>query len=467
MLNQLTAHDILNAKIECFKRRIFDFITDRDGKSHVKQKEALNVLTDTETEEQFYGGAAGGAKSWTGCAWLGFSCLLYPGTKWFIGRNELKRITESTLITFYKVAKEYGFTHRFKFNGQKNYILFDNGSRIDLLELKFLPSDPLFERFGSTEYTGGWIEEGGEVKFGAYEILKTRIGRHLNDHYDLIAKLFVTLNPKKNWVYSKIYKLYKESRLPRVIKFLQALVTENPFIESGYIERLNRLSNKNQKERLRYGNWEYDDDPSTLIDYESISDYWNPPNLKGEGKKYLTVDVARKGRDNTVFRVWLGWLCIERKSMAISKVNEVVDEAKKMMQKHQIPKSRTIADEDGVGGGVVDYLDCEGFVNNSRPLNGENYDNLKSQCSFGMAKKIVDREAGEISENPDVEERTSEEMEQVKEKNIDKDGKKAIVGKDVMKEKLGRSPDEWDSIMMRYYFEIAPKPMKLTRSKLL
>lgn len=42
--------------------------------------------------------------------------------------------------------------------------------RIDFLDLQYKPSDPLYERYGSIEFTGGWIEEGGEVNFGAYTI---------------------------------------------------------------------------------------------------------------------------------------------------------------------------------------------------------------------------------------------------------------------------------------------------------
>jgi hypothetical protein len=72
-----------------------------------------------------------------------------------------------------------------------------------------------------------------------------------------------------------------------------------------------------------------------------------------------------------------------------------------------------------------------------------------------MAQKIVNREVGEICDNAEVKSITSEEMEQVKQKDIDKDGKVALIGKDIVKQMIGRSPDEWDSIMMRYYFELA------------
>ncbi len=47
-------------------------------------------------------------------------------------------------------------------------------------------------------------------------------------------------------------------------------------------------------------------------------------------------------------------------------------------------------------------------------------------------------------------------MEQVKQKDIDKDGKLAMISKDDIKQNIGRSPDEADCIMMRMYFEIKP-----------
>lgn len=172
---------------------------------------------------------------------------------------------------------------------------------------------------------------------------------------------------------------------------------------------------------------------------------------------YLTMDIARKGKDNTVFRVWHGWVCIHREHIAKSGLVEVVDRAKKLQLRFGIPLSNTIADEDGVGGGVVDFLYCRGFVNNSRALNDENFNNLKSQCGFKMAKAICERKVGEITSDSSVVGITTEEMEQVKQKDIDKDGKVALVSKDVVKMNIGRSPDEWDSIMMRYWFELAPK----------
>ena len=104
--------------------------------------------------------------------------------------------------------------------------------------------------------------------------------------------------------------------------------------------------------------------------------------------------------------------------------------------------------------GVVDYLGCVGFVNNSRPALGENYDNLKNQCSIRMAKRIEAREVVEVCNDSNIIDIVSEEMEQIKLKDIDKDGKLGLIPKDKIKALIGRSPDDWDSIMMREYFEL-------------
>lgn len=419
----------------------------------LKQEYATYYLKDRETQEILYGGAAGGGKSALGCLWLIEMCQTYPGTRWLMGRAKLKTLKETTLNTFFELSSALNISNQFKFNGQDNVINFHNGSQIILKDLFLYPSDPEFDKLGSLEITGAFIDECNQLVYKAWQVVKSRI-RYKLTKYNLIPKILGSCNPAKNWVYKVFYRPYKDKTLPNRRKFVQALPTDNPHLPSSYLESLLSLD-KNSKERLYFGNWEYDDDPAALMDIDAIYDYFNPTHITKGTKKYLTVDVARKGKDKTVIRLWEGWLCTKRWEMAISKVNEVVDRIKALQQKYSVPISNVTVDEDGVGGGVVDYLPgCRGFVNNSRPLREENYDNLKSQCSFEMAKKIQNRECGEICDDQDIIQLTSEEMEQIKQKDIDKDGKIAIVPKDKIKENIGRSPDDWDSIMMRYIFEL-------------
>ena len=418
-----------------------------------KQENAVYYLKDNQTKEILYGGAAGGGKSALGCLWLIEMCQTYPKSRWLMGRAKLKALKETTLNTFFELSSNLGITDQFTYNAQANVIYWNNGSEILLKDLFLYPSDPNFDSLGSLEICGAFIDECNQVVYKAWQIVTSRCRYKLNE-FNLIPKVLGSCNPAKNWTYKEFYKRNRDNDLPKTKKFIQALPTDNPHLPKSYLESLLSLD-KNSKQRLYYGNWEYDDDPSTLIDIDSISDYWNPNHLKGEGNMYMTIDVARKGKDKTVFRVWHGWLVIYRYEIAKSGLDVVVRKAKELQLKYKVSNSNTIADEDGVGGGVIDFLNCKGFVNGSKALNDENYNNLKSQCGYKMAQKIVSREVGEICDNAEVKSITSEEMEQVKQKDIDKDGKVALIGKDIVKQMIGRSPDEWDSIMMRYYFELA------------
>ena len=372
-----------------------------------------------------------------------------------MGRAKLKALKETTLNTFFELAGKLEISNQFTFNAQTNVIYWDNGSEILLKDLFLYPSDPNFDSLGSLEICGAFIDECNQVVFKAWQIVTSRCRYKLNE-FGIIPKVFGSCNPAKNWTYKEFYKPDKDNILTGHRKFIQALPTDNPHLPQSYLDSLLSLD-KNSKERLYYGNWEYDDDPSTIMDMDAITDYFNPTHLTKGTDKYMTVDVARLGKDKTVFRIWEGMLCTYRYEIPKSGIDVAVKRAKDLQLKHGVSNSNTVADEDGVGGGFVDFLRCKGFVNNSSALNGENYNNLKSQCSILMAKLIQARGAGELCSDSDIKDQTAEEMEQVKIKDIDKDGKLAILPKEVVKEKIGRSPDDWDSIMMRYYFELAPK----------
>jgi phage terminase large subunit len=388
-------------------------------------------------------------------------CVQYPGSKWFIAREELKRLMGSTYITFLKVCSFHNIDKSsWTLNGQYNFIEFSNGSRIDLLDVKYLPSDPLYERFGSLEYTGGAIEEAGEVDFLAFDVLKSRIGRHLNKEFGIPSKILITCNPKKNWLYQIVYKPWKNKELPKEYAFIQALYGDNKHTAEDYGSNLAEIKDNSNRERLMYGNWEYDDDPSTLISYDAILDLWTNtvPEIKD---KYLTADIARYGQDKTVIYLWEGFKIYKYVVIDKSGIDQVITTIRTLLEEQQIPYSHTIVDEDGVGGGVVDGLrGIKGFVNNSTALENptshakENYANLKTQCYYLLAEQVNNRGIRIASYDTEMKTKLIEELEQVKTKDLDKEGKLKIVPKEEVKEKLGRSPDYSDALMMRMWFSL-------------
>jgi len=421
-----------------------------------KQQHAIYYLKDKTTKEIIYGGAAGGGKTALGCLWLIESCQKYSGSRWLMGRSKLKTLKATTLKTFFELSKKLEIDNQFTFNAQKSVIEWDNGSEIVLKDCFFYPSDPEFTELGGLELTGAFIDEIPQVTYKAWNIVMSRIRFKLKE-FDLIPKILGTCNPNKGWSYRLFYVPDKNGELIKKRKFIQALPTDNHHLPESYLQTLLELD-KNSRERLYFGNWEFDDDPSALIEYDAITAYFNGNHVIEGDKTYLTIDVARKGKDKTVFRVWKGWKCVKRISFKKSLINEIVDKAKELQVKYKIPNNNTIADEDGVGGGVVDYLGCNGFINNSRPLLGENYTNLKTQCSILMAKKINNLEVVEVCDDAEIITLISDEMAQIKYDNLDKDTKLSIVSKDKIKQNIGRSPDDWDSIMMRYWFELCKEP---------
>lgn len=437
-----------------------------------KQTIALDFLEDDITEEVLFGGAAGPGKTSIGCYWQLKKRFKYPGSRGFIGRAVMKTLKDTTLKTFFEIAKIQGLKRGLHFDltspqdkESPNCITFANGSLIFLRDLFLYPSDPDFDDLGSLEITDAFIDECGQVTQIAKDTLKTRIRFGL-DKWNLKPKILYATNPVKDWPYREFYKPSKENRLAVHRRFVPALVTDNPFISKAYIESLDKLPEGAQKQRLRFGNWEYDDDPATLIDYDKIVDCFSNVHVNGTGT-FITADIARYGSDKTVIGIWRGHR-VKLYSYEGLSVTESAAKIKEFKDRFGVGSSDIIADEDGVGGGVVDILKCKGFVNNSIPLpspqpqtdvkgniKNENFINLKSQCYFRLADRInsgglyIECEEG-------LKQIIIEELEQVKQHNMDKDGKRQVLPKDKVKELIGRSPDFADTLMMREWFELKP-----------
>lgn len=424
-----------------------------DTYGNEKQKDAARFWIDNETSEIIYGGSKGSGKSYLGCKLIFADALIYPETHFFIARKALNDLRKFTIPSVHEVFADWKLDGSYyKFNGQDNVFTLYNGSRVYLLEASYQPSDPLYYRFGSMQMTRGWIEEAGQFEEEAKNNLAASIGRWKNEKYGLKGKLLQTCNPSKNFLY-KDYKANKEGRLPEWKKFIQALPTDNKKLDAGYLESLNRSLSKNEKERLLFGNWEYDDDPATLCQYEKLLELFTNrfDNLKGE--KFITADIARFGSDKIVIGLWDGYTVTIYAYEKLA-IDETAKKIEALRVEHNIPLSRVVVDEDGVGGGVKDIIKCKGFVNNSKALDEENYENLQAQCAFKLAERINKNGIHIVSQDLKQNELIVEELEQLKQKDVDSDGKKGIVGKDKVKAIIGRSPDYRDMLLMREWFNL-------------
>ena len=125
-----------------------------------KQLQAVEAWIDDTTEEILYGGGKGGGKSYLGASLIFGDALIYPNTHYFIARAELTDLRKFTIPTIHEVFKNWGLKieEYTTFNGQDNCYNFTNGSKVFLLACKEIPSDPLFERFGSMQSQRSMVE---------------------------------------------------------------------------------------------------------------------------------------------------------------------------------------------------------------------------------------------------------------------------------------------------------------------
>jgi hypothetical protein len=398
-----------------------------------------------------YGGAAGGGKSFLGVFWLLYMCERYQGSRWLMGRAVAKTLKETTLNSFFDVCSIVGHKagRDYVYNQQTGQIQVGQ-STIILKDLFAYPSDPNFDDLGSLEITGAFIDEANQVSSKAKAIVGSRI-RYKLDEFGLTPKLLLTCNPARNWVYTDFYDPWRKGVLAPHRAFVPALVTDNSHISPHYIDNLRRLTGPD-RERLLLGNWDYDHDPAALMAPDAIMDIFTADHVEA-GKMAITADIARYGSDRTVIMLWSGLRVVHVTVMDRNAITEAAAAIRQLAEQEGVPRSRIVVDDDGIGGGVVDLLPgCVAFKGGGKVICAGEYQNLKAQCSYELAAHVND---GLVAWEPEAyHEEVSTELRWVKRDKVDSDGKLRILGKEKVKEGLGRSPDFADAMMMRMVLEL-------------
>lgn len=418
-----------------------------------KQNEALRVLGNSHPARVvLFGGAAGGSKSFIGCAWQISRRFKYPGTRGLIGRSKLDTLKKTTLKTFFEVASMFELqpNEHYTVNNQSNIITFANGSEIVLKDLFAYPSDPEFHALGGLELTDAYVDEAAQVSKRAIDILQSRIRFKLNQ-YELKPKMLLTCNPSKGWLYNEFYAPNKSGLLAQHLAFIPSLPTDNPHLPESYIETLRMLPEVDRR-RLLDGDWEFDESIDNIFAYDDLLRCFRDEPATGE--MYISADIARLGKDRSVICVWKGLHLIEINELRKQPITTVVTTIQQLCAKHAVKLSNVICDEDGVGGGVVDSLKCRGFLNGGRAKQSDRYTNQKAECYFKLAEIIEQNKLFlKVDSYRDV---IVQELDMIRRRQPEADGKLAVISKDEIQRMHGKSPDYADAIMMRMFFELYP-----------
>lgn len=470
-----------------------------------KQAQCWDTIYDDHTTEILYWGWVGSGKSFLICLYIASELLAYPWCRIALCREELKKLKLSTLNTLFAVFEQVGIKPKgYRYNENMWTITLQNKSQVVLVDLAYRPSDPDYAYLGSSEYTSALIDEAQEINGKAKETLISRI-RHLKSKAfyksqdkkaveDWIAEynkknnaslfleevsiegfvtyeaimwkkekplLLMSCNPWKNFLYKEFYMPHKNDEMPDFRCFIPALPTDNPYLWESYIKSLYNMEEE-RKQRLLYGNWEYNEDESYLFPKPIIWDMFTRKANIWE-TYYITWDVARQGKDKTILCIWKGLHCFRIETLEKQTFTQQKVFVQDLMKQYGISIDNVVLDGAWMGIWLVEMLGCRWFIGNSSPFSPysakivdyhkRNYSNLRSQCYFYL-QKIMKDEKISIQCDSDIQNLIAEELLFIKQTNIEDDTKAAIEKKSEIKSNLGRSPDYADSISMISYFII-------------
>lgn len=412
---------------------------------------ALKLLNDNKTLSIGYGGSARSGKSIIECSAMIFECFAYSGIAWGLARKELTVLKRTVLLTLFKQLNFYGITEKdYIYSTPLSKITFKNKSEIFLIDTAYKPSDPLNLRFGGFELTRCAIDESNETNVKVINKLLERTGWRKNEDYGLKRKTFECFNPSKNHIYTRFYKPYKNKTEPEYKKFIPALPGDNPNpAVQEWVEDMLKAGDKIDIQRQVYGNFEYDDDPSVLVDYDAVCDMFTNSHAIAGAKK-ISSDLAMQGRDRFLAAYWEGLRCSIEIDQEKSTGKSIELDLKELKTRKGVGNTQIIADADGIGNYLESYINnITTFRGGAAPKNKDEFYNIKSELAWALASAINKREIY-IQCTSEQEEAIKEEISMcLKRLNVDGDvQKKRLIAKDTMKQLIGHSPDYLDVLIM-------------------
>ena len=252
-----------------------------------KQREFI----EADADEVFYGGAAGGGKSFAQVIDALLYALQYPGSRQLILRRSFPELSRSIIL-----VSQANYPRRLaKYNSTGRVWKFQSGS---MIEFGYCDSEADVTQYQSAEYDVIRFDELTHFTEFQYVYMLSRI-RGVNDFPKSIRS---TGNPGgvgHAWVKARFIDPRPEGvkgTLPsgRSVLYIPAKVTDNPFLmksDPGYIKRLEELPEA-QRRALLDGDWNIFEgqyftgwDPEIhVVKPFPIPDYW---------RRYLSIDYGR------------------------------------------------------------------------------------------------------------------------------------------------------------------------------
>lgn len=419
-----------------------------------------------------YGGSASGKSDVTATELL----MKSIGQKYFRGlfvRKYQVTVRDSQFALFQDLIKRYGLQDLFRVNKSDMDItciptgnVLMSGGLDDVDKLKSIP-----------DVTDIWIEEPIDRKGSVTESDFTELNRRLRCD-KATNHIYLTFNPiaRENW----IHRLFFEQNNYDVFA-LRTTYRDNAFLPADTAAQYETLRRTNPDEYRIYGDGEWgslDDTAMRLFRDESIEDLFTNGGFLPDGERYITADVAFTGADMFVVMAWSGWKVLDVRVFPRTEGDEVVNKIQAIANEFGVPGQRVAFDAGGVGIGLRGFLrSAIPFVGAASPVDDapEKTDlqrkilprpafrNLRAQAYHYAAQKVNDCEAAFLPKSVHLQSVLAQELRAIRRLDTPDGGKYQIVGKDEIKDRIGRSPDYADCFSMRAVFDLQQHKQRRAR----
>ncbi len=431
-----------------------------DWKFNSKQIQARKIIFNfsiLDIIELLYGGAKGGGKSVGLCRFFYeyahriidtypefFDNISAPVLLGFIGRVRGADFTRTTLETWKKFVDG-----PYKINSQVREIIIRNKVKY---QFGGLDDEEGINKFNSAEFAIVGIDQAEEMERTDWSTLKATLRLKLGNH--ILPKRFImTANPAQNFLKEEYVKPVTPN--PNKI-YLQALPSDNILLDPQYIETL-KDAYKNFPELINAyinGSWEELSEGRVLIKPLFAEGAVNRHVVYQLPRRIVVCDPAWTGEDadEQVIYVVENGKVIEQAITTRHKTWELAGQIVSWMNEYD---AFGIVDCIGIGAGVYD--DCCKIISEERMIKfissasaEETFDSSRAPHEFGNLRAQAWWNAQDMFADGQVSFPYDREL--VKEltavKYEIKHGRIYVEDKNLIKAKLGRSPDRADALVM-------------------
>ena len=268
------------------------------------------------------------------------------------------------------------------------------------------------------------------------------------------------------------------------VAFVRADLSQNPMLllkDKNYLKKLMQ-QDKGQVLRDLKANWNASEAGDDMISYEDLEAVFANSYQYDDGIRRCTADIALEGGDNLVMYLWIGWHVADFRCVRVNS-KTAVSVIKRTLMEWGVLEENFCYDYQGLGQLVKGFFpEALPFNNQSAPIADEDedyndgvkylYKDLKSQCAYMIYRKIKEmgisfesnildvKVSGNGYEDVLLREVLQKERQSLRRDTDTQDKGFCLLPKKKAKLIVGHSPDWWESLYFRVYFDLA-EPIQL------